>query len=477
LAIESTDKTPNHFQITNDPYSNIPDNTQQKTMRFLPNATFQFINGLLLIVSALSIHAQERGLIQNTGESFEGYTLYVPLRGSETLLLNMQGEVVHKWTSEHQPSNCAYLMPNGDLIRAGKVLGNEVFGSRGPSGGRVERFNWEGERLWDFVYSNDQHHQHHDIEPLPNGNVLILAWEKRTKAEAIAAGRKPDTVSDQGIFPDTVVEVKQTGPTTGEVIWRWSTWDHLIQDHDSSKDNYGDVAAHPEKIDINLNPRPRTDWMHTNGIDYNPELDQIVLSARSFNEIIVIDHSPSSEAAATSSGGQAGHGGDILFRWGNPANYRAGSPEDMTLFQQHDARWVHAGHPGAGNITIFNNGSNRPSGQYSSVDEITPPLNSNGSYRIASGKAFKPKAPHWSYTAPNTTDFYSSFISGAERLPNGNTLICDGPEGIFFEVTPDKQIVWQYNNPVTLPPAGPEGPNSVFRVTRYAKDYPGIKLR
>ncbi|MDE0770073.1 MAG: hypothetical protein OSB19_16965, partial [Opitutaceae bacterium] len=85
--------------------------------------------------------------------------------------------------------------------------------------------------------------------------------------------------------------------------------------------------------------------------------------------------------------------------------------------------------------------------------------------------------PHWSYSAPNTSDFYSSFISGAERLPNGNTLICDGPEGIFFEVTPDKQIVWQYNNPISLPPAGPEGPHSVFRVTRYAKDYPGIKLR
>jgi hypothetical protein len=428
-------------------------------------------------MTATWAHAQERGLVRNDSEAFEGYTLYVPLRGSETLLLNMQGEVVHQWASDHHPSNCAYLMPNGDLVRAGKVLDNEVFGSRGPSGGRVERFNWEGERLWDFVYSNDRHHQHHDIEPLPNGNALILAWEKRTKAEAIAAGRKPDTVSDQGIFPDTVVEVKQTGPTTGEVVWSWSAWDHLIQDHDSSKANYGDVAAHPEKIDINLNPRPRTDWMHTNGIDYNPELDQIVLSARSFNEIIVIDHSPSSKAASSSSDGRAGQGGDILFRWGNPANYRAGSPEDMTLFQQHDARWVQAGHPGAGNITIFNNGTNRPSGKHSSVDEITPPINSNGTYKIASGKAFEPRAPHWSYSAPNTSDFYSSFISGAERLPNGNTLICDGPEGIFFEVAPDKQIVWQYNNPISLPPAGPEGPHSVFRVTRYAKDYPGIKLR
>jgi hypothetical protein len=438
-------------------------------------ANLRLVTKLALILFVLPSHAQERGLIQNNEGSYEGYTLYTPLRGNDTLLLDMTGQVIHKWTSEHHPSNCAYLMPNGDLIRAGKVLGNETFGSRGPSGGRVERFNWQGERLWNFVYSNDLYHQHHDIEPLPNGNVLILAWERRTKEEAIAAGRKPDTVSDQGMFPDIVVEVKQTGPTTGEIVWRWSAWDHLIQDHDSSKDNYGNVAEHPERIDININPRPRPDWMHTNSIDYNPELDQIVLSPRSFSELIVIDHSKSSETAATANGGRTGQGGDILYRWGNPANYRAGMPEDRTLHQQHDARWVQPGSPGAGNITIFNNGSNRPEGKYSSIDEITPPINLNGSYRIAPGKAFGPSGLTWSYVAPNPTDFYSSFISGAERLPSGNTLICDGPNGFFFEVTPDKQTVWQYNNPITLPPAGPEGPHSVFRVTRYTKDYPGIK--
>lgn len=430
--------------------------------------------GLALLAGLVRSHAQERGLIRNDPGAFPGYTLYSPLRGSETLLLNMQGEVVHKWTSEHHPSNCAYILPNGDLLRAGKVLDNEVFGNRGPSGGRVERFDWEGNRTWHYVYSSDDFHQHHDIEPLPNGNVLILAWERKTKAEAIAAGRKPDTVSDRGIFPDTVVEVKQTGPESGEIVWYWSAWDHLIQDHDETKANFGDVAAHPEKLDINLNPRPRPDWMHTNSIDYNPELDQIVLSPRSFNELIVIDHSTSAQEAASSEGGRAGKGGDILYRWGNPANYRAGTPADRKLFQQHDPRWVQAGQPGAGNLTIYNNGSNRPAGQYSTIDEITPPLNADGSYRIEAGKAFGPAALTWTYQAPNPTDFYSSFISGAERLPNGNTLICSGADGIFFEVTRKGKIVWQLSNPVTLPPVGPEGPHSVFRVTRYPADYPAF---
>ncbi len=415
-----------------------------------------------------------RGLVTNDPGAFDGYTLYTPLRSTETLLLNLEGKVVHKWVSEHHPSNAAYLLPNGDLIRSCKVLGNEIFGSRGPSGGRVERFDWDGNRLWEFVYSSDDFHQHHDIEPLPNGNILILAWERRSKAEAIAMGRNPETVSDRGMFPDIVVEVKQTGPKTGAIVWEWRTWDHLVQDFDPTKPNFDDVGKRPERIDINLNPRARPDWMHTNAIDYNPELDQIVLSCRSFNEIIVIDHSATTEITKTSAGGKAGRGGDILYRWGNPANYRAGDASDQTLFSQHDARWVQSGQPGSGNLTIFNNGTNRPDGQYSSIEEITPPILPNGSYRITPGSPFAPATPSWRYVAPNPSDFYSSFISGAERLPNGNTLICSGAEGIFFEVTADKRVVWQYNNPVTRPPVGPEGPHSVFRVTRYPRDYPAF---
>ena len=436
-------------------------------------------NKYIFITCLLGIFTSQvsaKGLIINEPGAFQGYTLYTPLRSTDTVLLNMEGEVVHKWVSKHWPSNSAYLLTNGNLLRCAKVRGNEVFGDRGPSGGRVELFDWNGTQLWDYVYSNEDHHQHHDIEPLPNGNVLILAWERISKEDAIAAGRNPEGVGDAGIFPDTVVEVKRTGRTTGEVVWRWSAWDHLIQDNDPSMANYGDVAAHPELIDVNLNDRPRTDWMHTNSIDYNPVLDQIVINPRSFNELLVIDHSTTTEEARGHTGGRAGKGGDILYRWGNPANYRAGGPEDQTLFQQHDARWVQAGQPGAGNITTFNNRKGQSGTDYSAVDEIKPPVQRNGGYQIKKGNAFEPKEAKWTYIAANPSDFYSSFISGAERLPNGNTLICSGAEGIFFEVTPEGKTVWEYHNPIELPPAGPEGPHSVFRVVRYRLEYPGIKL-
>jgi hypothetical protein len=215
--------------------------------------------------------------------------------------------------------------------------------------------------------------------------------------------------------------------------------------------------------------------MHTNGMDYNPVLDQIVLSARSFNELLVIDHSTTMEEARGHTGGNAGKGGDILYRWGNPANYKAGSAADQTLFLQHDSRWVQAGQPGAGNITIFNNQRGQSGTDYSTIDEIKPPIERNGRYRIETGKAFEPRVPNWTYMAANPGDFYSSFISGAERLPNGNTLICSGAEGIFFEVTPAGKTVWEYHNPIELPPLGPEGPHSVFRVVRYRLGYPGVQ--
>jgi hypothetical protein len=182
--------------------------------------TIRVAISIFAVTLGIQLSAAARGLITNEAEAFQGYTLYTPLRSTETVLINMEGEVVHKWVSKHWPANSAYLLTNGNLLRCAKVRGNEVFGDRGPSGGRIELFDWKGNQLWDFVYSNDDHHQHHDIEPLPNGNVLILAWERISKEDAIAAGRSPAGVGDAGIFPDTVVEVKRTGQTTGEVVWR-----------------------------------------------------------------------------------------------------------------------------------------------------------------------------------------------------------------------------------------------------------------
>ncbi|NUO80908.1 aryl-sulfate sulfotransferase [candidate division KSB1 bacterium] len=431
---------------------------------------------------AFSLAAQTRtvGLFLNDAKSFRGYTLFAPLRSNTTYLIDNDGKLVRSWQSDYQPGNSVYLLENGHLLRTGNV-NNPTFTS-GGQGGRVQEYDWSGALLWDFEYSSNQYLQHHDIERLPNGNVLLIAWEAKTFSEAIAAGRNPALVSMRGLWPDTIIEVKPQGASSGEIVWEWHVWDHLIQDFDATKPNYGNVADYPELVDLNFSGNNQPDWQHVNAVDYNPQLDQIMISVHNnFNEIWIIDHSTTTVEAAGHAGGKYGKGGDLLYRWGNPRAYKNGSAGDQKLSGQHDAQWIEPGLPGAGNILIFNNGTTR---RYSSVDEIIPPVDANGNYARVSGSAFGPSATTWSYVAPNLNDFYAFNISGAQRLPNGNTLICDGPHGIFFEVTATNELVWKYINPVVASgpmtqgdsiPSGQQGQeNSVFRSPRYAADYVGL---
>ena len=80
--------------------------------------------------------------------------------------------------------------------------------------------------------------------------------------------------------------------------------------------------------------------------------------------------------------------------------------------------------------------------------EIAAPVDSDGRYTLSESGPFGPAEPVWTYTAPDKVSFHSGFISGAERLSSGNTLICSGAPGRFFEVTPDGEIVWDF----TIPP-------------------------
>jgi hypothetical protein len=423
--------------------------------------------------------APKLGLSVNDPRAFQGYTLIAPLTGTTTYLLDMDGKVVRSWESDCSPALMAYLLPNGHLLRPGSLGSDaQVFGPGPGVGGRVQEFTWDGDLVWDFRLVNARQLPHHDITPMPNGNILMIVNDRKTSKETLAAGRRPELTGDSHFLPDSILEIKPTGKTTGEIVWEWHLWDHLVQDFDKSKANYGNVAEHPELVNINYgedalapiaatkdgadklksigyvgaNPgggrRGNPDWTHCNGVAYNPDLDQIAISVHGFSEFWIIDHSTTKAEAAGHRGGKSDKGGDLLYRWGNPRAYRAGTKADQKLFAQHNAHWIPKGLPGAGHILVFNNGSGRPDGSYSSVDEIVLPVDGQGRYEYKAGVAFGPDKPGWSYTAPKKTDFYSFFISGAQRLPNGNTFICSGANGITFEVTPEKEIVWQYINPV-----------------------------
>jgi hypothetical protein len=434
--------------------------------------------------------APKLGLLVNEPEALQGYTLFAPLNSGKTYLIDMQGKVVRTWESDCSPALCATLLDNGHLLRPGG-LGQDaaVFGGGPGAGGRLQEFTWDGEVVWDFRYANRTQLPHHDITRLPNGNIILIVWDRKTAQEALAAGRRPELVGDSHLLPDSLVEIKPTGKTTAEVVWEWHLWDHLVQDFDKTKPNYGNTSEHPELVNVNFGedalapimatkagadklksigyvgantsagraPRANPDWTHCNGVNYNPNLDQIIVSVHSFSEFWILDHSTTTAQAAGHSGGRSGKGGDLLYRWGNPQVYHSGAKADQRLFAQHNAHWIPQGLPGAGHLLVFNNGNGRPDGTYSSVDELELPVDSDGHYYRKPGAAYGPAAPVWSYSAPKKSDFYSFFISGSQRLANGNTLICSGANGIVFEVTPEKETVWKYVNPVKGGMAGPGG--------------------
>jgi hypothetical protein len=414
-----------------------------------------------------------RGLTITTDGLAEGYVLFAVPNSASVYLINRKGEVVHEWKGNYGVLN-AYLQDDGSLVQNASDPDFPVFAAGGECG-RLQKITWDSKILWDFEYADEHAHVHHDFNVMPNGHILAIAWEAKTAQEVLAAGRNPKLIPKAGLWPDKIIEIEPIDETHGKIVWEWHIWDHLIQDYDNKKANYGNPADHPELMDINVgdtlpaqiskdsmailkkqgrawrNQTPEnmgSDIYHVNAIKYNAELDQIAFSSPHLSEVFIIDHSTTTKEAAGHKGGRWGKGGDFLYRWGNPQNYRRGDSTTRELYGQHDIRWIEKGKPGKGHLMVFNNDIHyRDSMNYSMIYEFVPPTDEKGNYVIEKGKPYGPEKPVWSYMAPDTISFWSSFISGAQRMNNGNTFINEGAKGRFFEVTKDGKIVWEYLDP------------------------------
>ncbi|MGJ8661782.1 MAG: aryl-sulfate sulfotransferase, partial [Bacteroidota bacterium] len=426
----------------------------------------------ILLNQSNTFSQQTVGLFSNTVDSYDGYTMFGPIGSKTTYLINNCGEKVHSWESNFRPALVTYLLENGVLLRS-RNTGNSTF-SGGGSGGGIEMLDWSGNVIWEYTLSTNTQCIHHDIEYLPNGNILAIVWDAKTDVEATQAGRE---LSGAFIWSEKIIEIQPDLINGGgTIVWEWSTWDHLVQDFDSSKDNYGTVSTSPQLVNINYSfvNQQQPDWLHFNSVAYNADFDQIIISNRNFSELWVIDHSTNTLEAASHTGGQYNKGGDLLYRWGNPQTYNQGTASDQLLFRQHDTHWISDSLTDGGKILVFNNqiGSN-----YSQVNVINPPVDPNGNY-MYSGTSYLPLAFDYTYEAPIPTDFNAPNISGAQRLPNGNTLICDGPSGKFFEVDSAGNEVWNYISPVTqngiVAQGDPISQNSVFRAYRFAPTFSGF---
>ena len=366
------------------------------------------------------------------GQLYDGYILYNNNNNRITYLKDTTWQTVNSWTGTVNCAYSAYLMPDSSIWRGDVYSGASMRGA--AYGGLMQRYSWDGDIVESFVWSNSNHQQHHDFQPMSNGHVLVVSWDRKTNAEAKALGRLNLTGD---IWPDEVVEYD---PATSSVAWEWHFWDHLIQDVDSTKPNYGVVSEHPGLLDINLGQVQQGDWMHCNTVDYNELRDEVIVTSHNLHELYVIDHSTTTAEAASHTGGRHGKGGDFLYRWGNPQNYDRGTAADRVFYVAHGGNWVKSGMAGAGDIITLNNGDRSGStGDSSSVVQITPPLDSADNYYIHPDSAFGPKTPTWIYT--NGRSFYAQHLGGAYRLPNGNTLAVLGTSGTFQEISPTGQLL------------------------------------
>lgn len=189
---------------------------------------------------------------------------------------------------------------------------------------------------------------------------------------------------------------------------------------------WDNIGTGPDQIDINwhlplsMGYFARADWTHWNSVRYNAKTDQYAVNSRDFGEIYIIDRKTKK----------------IVWRYGNPATHGMGKAPsgyhddgDQVLFGSHDVEWLPNG-----NISIFNNGTHRPSANRSSVMEINPATN-----QVV-----------WQYETKDHNSFYSDFQSAAQKLPNGNWFITSTNNGHLFEVTRTSR--WSGNTTIPSPP-------------------------
>jgi hypothetical protein len=432
---------------------------------------------------------------------YEGYTLIhdagdsnLIQRSDITYLLDKNGKKVHEWKNHgYSPeATVAYLLPNGKLLRTYSKH-NWIKDKDFPVGAHstIQLVDWDGEAVWEFSMSEPRKYSfHHDVEYLPNGNILAIRYTGFTREEAMSMGWDPalgekasHDIEKDGpgfVWMSSVLELKpnlEDGST--EIVWQWNSYDHLVQDKYPDKQNFGDVTD-PSKIHINYLdldkdiPFNSGQFFHINSVDYNPERDMIMLSSPTYGEVWFVDHSTTMEEVKGDSGGQYNKGGDLLYRWGNDETFGQDIRDNSTLYWQHDAHWIEDGLPGAGNILIYNNGNRRtldgkymPQGRsfglgfsYSNILEVSIPMADEGDFD-------RTKSPEivWSWENENKGDYYSPFMSGAQRLPNGNTIFTSAFNKYITEVTPEGEKVLDYSLP---------GWGRLYRVYKYAPSYSGI---
>jgi hypothetical protein len=352
--------------------------------------------------------------------------------------MDMKGKIVHKWTNRFDPGLYAELLENGNLLYSGRTkvgYGSPKNHHMSGKGGILYEKTWDN----DTVAKVKNRSAHHDQCKLPNGNYLQTVWEPVPKGFRVLGGMPGTEFPDGKIFEEIITETD----ANNNRVWEWRASDHL---------NAADYPICP--LD------DRLEWLHVNSVDYLPadnpitKTESIMLSMRHPSTCIIFEKATGKV--------QWRYGGCLEGEWGR-------------LGAQHDFIMIPEDLPGGGNVMIFDNGMKLPA--YGENEEIKKNSNSYWGFSHSRVLEIDPKSKrvvwryehtdkNWKFPIPKKWLFNSPYISGAQRLPNGNTLICEGGTGRVFEVTKGKEIVWEFINPEH---------KAIFRAYRYGPDFPGFK--
>ena len=337
------------------------------------------------------------GLLRcHSAGAYRGYTLFSPNGGSDAYLIDMEGNVVHRWS---HPGGIAYgyLLANGNLLFRDQ-------GTNPPGADHIRELDWDSRLVWEYHNPSLRRHSR-----LPNGNNLILLQRDRISAELTGRVRGGFTTASEPeqMLGDQVVEVTPDGAEVS--VWRSA--DHL--------DPETDVICPLERRDA---------WGSANDLTSSSDGRTFLISFRVLDTVALVDRST----------------GEITWKWG-PGN----------ISHQHHPTYLDNG-----NVLLLDNGAHRRGLSYSRVVEVDPTTS-----EIV-----------WQYQGSPMVSFFTHFTGGAQRLPNGNTLITEGQTGRLFEVTPVGEIVWEYVSPFVVPSQFGMA-NGVFRAHRYGPDHPALQGR
>ncbi len=398
--------------------------------------------------------------IYDPARTWNGYTVLSPLATEAVLVIDMNGNVVKRWDGfNNSAGGPARVLPGGGVIAAS--------GARPPNQESLElvQRDFAGNTLWSFrnneqimlrdgstVWSSRQHHDWQredfpagyyspDFTPSATGsNTLIL-----THTNHMLPG-----VSDAVLEDDRLIEVTPDG----RVVWEWIAGEHIAELGFAPDARAAIKAA----ADTNA-ARGSFDWLHVNSATYLGPNRWFDAGDERFAPNTVIIRSRQASLLAI-----VARDGKVVWRLGPDFSASAELRKIRQIIGQHHAHFIPKGLPGAGNLLVFDNGG---SSGYGFAGPIAP--NGVGAFARATSRVLEidPTTLElvWSYTAPR---FFSTNISGAQRLPNNNTLVTEGAGGRMFEVTRDGAIVWEYMNPLF---AGPRQSNDVYRAYRLPYDW------